>query len=129
MYTYTDAEISENNVESGFEDGDTLASIPENVFSLRVGLQAGNGWDNYAVAKYIDEMCMDVGCNNGGTRFGRSEDLFVVDYMSRYTINDSALVFLKVENVFDEQAIVSRQPDGARPNKPRTASVGIEWTF
>ena len=115
--------------EEGFEDGDQLASIPENVFSLRVGLQASNGWDNYVVAKYIDEMCLDVGCNNGGSEFERSEDLFVVDYISRYAINDSALVFLKVENVFDEQAIVSRQPDGARPNKPRTASIGLEWTF
>jgi Fe(3+) dicitrate transport protein len=129
MYTYTDAEVSKDNPDEGFEKGDTLASIPENVFSLRVGLLAPNGWDNYAVAKYIDEMCMDVGCNNGGTELDHSEDLFVVDYISRYAFTDSALVFLKVENVFDEQAIVSRQPDGARPNKPRTASVGVEWTF
>ena len=129
MYTYTDATVSENNPEEGFEDGDFLASIPENVFSLRLGLLATNGWDNYAVAKYIDEMCMDVGCNNGGSKFDRSEGLFVVDYISRYAFNDSAEVFLKVDNIFDEQAIVSRQPDGARPNKPRTASVGVEWSF
>lgn len=57
------------------------------------------------------------------------EDLFVVDYISRYELNDSAVVFLKVENVFDEQAIVSRQADGARPNRPRTASIGLEWGF
>ncbi|MEH6588792.1 MAG: TonB-dependent receptor [Halioglobus sp.] len=129
MYTYTDAEISKTNASEGFAKGDQLASVPENVFSVRLGLQANNGWDNYAVAKYIDEMCMDVGCNNGGTKFDRSEDLFVIDYISRYALNDSALVFLKVENLLDEQAIVSRQPDGARPNKPRTASVGVEWVF
>ncbi|MFT5710225.1 MAG: Fe(3+) dicitrate transport protein [Halioglobus sp.] len=129
MYTYTDATVSEDNAEEGFEDGDQLASIPENVFSLRFGVVANNGWENYAIAKYIDEMCMDIGCNNDGTRFDRSEDLFVLDYVSRYALNDSAMVFLKVENVFDEQAIVSRQPDGARPNKPRTASVGLQWTF
>jgi Fe(3+) dicitrate transport protein len=34
-----------------------------------------------------------------------------------------------VDNLLDEQAIVSRQPDGARPNKPRTASVGFELSF
>lgn len=129
MYTYTDAEISKDNPTNGFSDGDRLASVPENTFSLRLGLEAANGWNNYAVAKYIDEMCMDVGCNNGGTKFDRSEDLFVVDYISRYAVNSDAVVFLKVENVFDEQAIVSRQPDGARPNKPRTASVGVEWNF
>ncbi len=128
-YTYTDATISKDNAEEGFEDGDQLASIPENAFSVRVGIESGSGWNNYAVAKYIDELCMDVGCNNGGTRFDRSEDLFVVDYISRYELNDSAVAFLKVENVFDEQAIVSRQPDGARPNRSRTASVGVEWNF
>ena len=129
MYTWTDAAISDDNPELGYENGDLLASVPENAFSLRLGVESPWGWDNYAVAKYIDEMCMDIGCNNGGTRFDRSEDLFVVDYISRYAFNASALVFLKVENLFDERAIVSRQPDGARPNKPRTAMVGVEWTF
>jgi Fe(3+) dicitrate transport protein len=129
MYTYTDAEVSNDNVDEGFQKGDFLASVPENAFSLRLGLLANNGWDNYAVVKYIDEMCMDVGCNRSGSKFDRSEDLLVVDYISRYALNDSALVFLKVENLFDDQAIVSRQPDGARPNKPRSASVGLEWTF
>jgi Fe(3+) dicitrate transport protein len=81
------------------------------------------------VAKFTDEMCMDVGCNNGGTKFDRSDEIFVVDYISRYAINASALVFLKVENLFDEQDIVSRQPYGARPNKPRTASLGVEYRF
>ena len=129
MYTWTDATISDDNPELGFEDGDLLASVPENAFSLRLGVESPWGWDNYAVAKYIDEMCMDIGCNNGGSRYDRSEDLLVVDYISRYAFNDSALVFLKVENLFDERAIVSRQPDGARPNKPRTAMLGVEWTF
>ena len=129
MYTYTDATVSEDNPEEGFEDGDLLAAIPENTFSLRLGLEAANGWGNYAVAKYSDEMCMDIGCNNGGSKYDRSEDLLVVDYISRYAFSDAAVVFLKVENLFDEQAIVSRQPDGARPNKPRTASLGVEWAF
>jgi Fe(3+) dicitrate transport protein len=128
MYTYTDAEISKDNPEEGFDKGDQLASIPENAFSLRLGLESAIGWNNYAVAKYIDEMCMSVGCEGGDAR-DRSEDLFVLDYISRYAVNDSATVYLKVENLFDERAIVSRQPDGARPNKPRTASVGFEWSF
>jgi Fe(3+) dicitrate transport protein len=129
MYTYTQAEVSKDNVDEGFDEGDQLASIPENMLSLRVGVEAANGWGNYAIAKYIDEMCMNVGCNNGGNALDRSEDLFVMDFVSRYTLTDQSIVFLKVENVFDERAIVSRQPDGARPNKPRTAIVGLEWTF
>ncbi len=129
MYTYTDAAISDDNPSEGFDDGDKLASVPENTFSLRLGLETAIGWNNYVVAKYTDEMCMRVGCNKGGTRYDRSEDLFVLDFISRYAVTERAVAYVKVENVFDEEAIVSRQPDGARPNKPRTASVGVEWSF
>ncbi|MBA6411746.1 TonB-dependent receptor [Parahaliea sp. F7430] len=129
MYTYTDATIDKDLPSEGLERGDHLASVPENVFSLRAGLESAMGWDNYLVAKYLDSMCMTVGCNNGGDRYQRSEDLFVVDFISRYQLNDAAAVYVKMENLFDEQSIVSRHPDGARPNKPRTASLGVEWVF
>jgi Fe(3+) dicitrate transport protein len=129
MYTYTDAAISEDNPTEGLMTGDQPASVPENTFSLRLGLETASGWDNYAVAKYIDSMCMTVGCNRTDDRFERSEELFVMDFISRYRLTTGPVVYLKVENLFDEQAIVSRQPDGARPNKPRTASVGVEWEF
>ncbi len=129
MYTYTDATISKDNDFTGFESGDKLAAIPENTFSLRLGIESDIGWDNYAVVKYTDEMCMRVGCNNSGDKYDRNEDLLVVDYISRYQLRDRTTVFLKVENLFDQVAIVSRLPDGARPNKPRTASAGVEWSF
>ena len=64
-----------------------------------------------------------------GDQYDASEDLWVVDLISRYTIQKQTTVYLKVENVFDELAIVSRIPDGARPNKPRTASIGVQWSF
>ncbi|MEX1032174.1 MAG: TonB-dependent receptor [Cellvibrionaceae bacterium] len=128
-YTYTEAEISADNSATGVQDGDVLADIPENIFSLRVGLEHGSGWNNYAVAKYTDELCVSVGCNRGSDRFDETESVLVVDAVSRYQFTSDALVFLKVENLFDEQAIVSRSPDGARPNKPRTASVGMEYRF
>jgi len=34
-----------------------------------------------------------------------------------------------VDNLFDEQQIVSRWPDGAMANLPRTASLGISVNF
>ncbi len=129
MYTFTDAKVSENNLTEGFEDGDSLASVPEQTFSLRAGVETGFGWDNYIVARYIDEMCVSVGCNRNGDAFDRTEDLFVLDFISRYRLTAGGIVYAKVENLLDEQAIVSRTPDGARPNKPLTASVGLQWTF
>ena len=128
-YTYTDAAVSADNPVAGFVEGDRLAAVPENTLSLRIGLETALGWDNYAVIKYIDETCVRIGCNNDGEVFNRTEDLPVVDVISRYALNDAVLVFLKVENLLDEQSIVSRQPAGARPNKPRTASIGLQYAF
>ncbi|MFT4768073.1 MAG: Fe(3+) dicitrate transport protein [Glaciecola sp.] len=128
-YTYTDAAISRDNPEEGFDDGDTLASVPQNTLSLRMGLETAMNWDNYAVIKYIDETCVTIGCNRDNNQFNRTEDLLVTDLISRYALSDDAVVFFKFENIFAKRAIVSRQPEGARPNKPRTASVGLQYQF
>lgn len=128
-YTYTDAAISRDNIEEGFSDGDTLAAVPENTLSLRLGLETGMNWDSYAVIKYVDETCVTIGCNTDNNQFNRTDDLLVTDLISRYALSDDAVVFVKFENVFDERSIVSRQPEGARPNKPRTASVGLQYQF
>ena len=129
MYTYTDAKVSNDSWVTGFERGDELASVPANTFSAQVGLLSPIGWDNYVVAKYIGEMCVSIGCNNTASQFDRTQNLFVIDYISRYDVAASATMFLKVENLLNERAIVSRQPDGARPNKPRTLIAGLTWSF
>ena len=129
MYTFTQAEISADNAVAGVVDGDELAAVPENTLSLRVGYETSMGWDNYAVVKYTDSFCSTVGCNRTGEAFNLTDDLLVVDLISRYRVNDDLIAFAKIDNAFDERAIVSRQPDGARPNKPFTASVGVEWSF
>ncbi|MEX0964706.1 MAG: TonB-dependent receptor [Pseudohongiellaceae bacterium] len=128
-YTWTDAYISKDNALTGVLDGDLLKDVPEHIYSLRVGLEFANGWNNYLVAKYVDQLCVSVSCNRNPGDFQDTESIFVTDIMSHYGINDQMNLFLKLENIFDEQDIVSRNPDGARPNKPRTASVGFEFSF
>lgn len=126
-YTYTDAEISKTNDD--FNDGDQLADVPDNVFSLRTGIETGFGWNNYVVAKYIDEMCVNAGCNRSTSAYAKTDDLFVVDFISRFEVSHDLDVYLKAENLLDDQEIISRSPDGARPNKPRTLSVGMNFSF
>ncbi len=128
-YTYTQAEISEDSTVSGFNAGDQLKDVPENIISLRMGLEHSSGWDNYAVAKYISETCVVTGCNNASSAYDETESLFVVDLISHYPLADNVKVFVKAENLFDEQKIVSRTPDGARPNKPFTLSAGMKVAF
>jgi len=128
-FTYTKAEITKDNAVSGFESGDKRKDVPGRVFSLRAGFEHQSGWNNYIVAKYIDEMCSVAGCNRTGDSYEETEELFVMDFISRYQLSQDVEVFLKTENIFDQQRIVSRNPDGARPNRPRTTLVGIQYDF
>ena len=128
-YTYTQAEISGDNPTNGLLDGDGLKGVPESTFSARVGVEHSSGWNNYAVAKYVDEMCVAVGCNRSSSQQAKTDAVFVVDYISRYRLDKNAEVFFKVENLFDEQEIVSRSPEGARPNKPRSVMLGMTIGF
>jgi len=128
-YTYTQAEISGNNPTNGLLNGDQLKDIPESTFSARVGMEHSSGWNNYAVAKYVGEMCVAVGCNRSSSQQATTEALFVVDYISRYKLDKNAEVYFKAENLFDEQKIVARSPDGARPNKPRSLMLGMKVAF
>jgi len=132
-YTYSDAEASEDKPIEEIEHGDKLAGIPENTYSIRTGVETMMGWDNYLVVKYIDETCVKIGCNrndslNSGA-YSETESLFTMDFISHYALDDNSEVFLKVENFTDERAIVSRSPDGARPNKGRVASIGYTYNF
>jgi Fe(3+) dicitrate transport protein len=128
-YTYSNAEISKDNAVVGVFDGDELAGVPTNMASLRVALDSGDKWYHYAVAKYIDETCVSLGCNNSDDAFGKTDSLFVMDIVSRYQLNSQTTLYVKVENLLDKQEIIARTPQGARPNKPQTASVGVEYSF
>ncbi|MCX4190546.1 TonB-dependent receptor family protein [Methylophaga sp. OBS3] len=125
-YTYTDAETTSGDE---YVSGQDLQNIPENIFSARIGLEHSSGWNNYAVAKYIDETCVSIGCNDTNSRFDRTDALFTMDLISRYQFSGGPEVFVKVENVFDRQEIIARQPFGARPNIERTVYAGVIVDF
>lgn len=125
-YTYTDAETTSGDE---FASGQELQNIPENIFSLRVGLEHNSGWNNYAVLKYIDETCVSIGCNDSDSRLDKTDALTTVDLISRYRLDVGPELFVKVENLFDRQEIIARQPFGARPNIERTVWAGVLVDF
>lgn len=129
-YTYTEAEITRDSDTGDMLKGDNFDYLPENVFALSTGLDSGAAWRLYLTAAYQDDMCVHTQCNRGGTdRFDRTESLWVWDAAAHYAFSESVSGYLKVDNLFDEQAIVNRGPIGARPNRPRTATVGVKFVF
>ena len=130
-YTYTDAETSADSDDGSNLSGDRLMDIPQQQWAAALGLVAVSGWDMYLNASYTDATCIDNTCERAGVdnTFRQTDDLLVFDLSASYPINGSARVYGKVDNVFDEREIVSRKPDGARGNKPRTLYVGIKIDF
>ncbi len=129
-YTYTDAEITKDSDGGDLLAGDNFAYLPENVFALSAGLDSGAAWRLNLTAAYQDEMCASTGCNRGGTdKFDYTESLWVLDAAAHYDFSEDLSGYLKVDNLFDEQAIVNRGPDGARANRPRTATLGMKFVF
>jgi Fe(3+) dicitrate transport protein len=129
-YTYTDAEITDVG-ESANQTGDALPYVPENVFNAQLGFELVSGWSAYLNASYIDEMCIDNSCGRSGVDDSllKTDDVLVFDVATHYPLNDATSVYLKVDNLLDGQSIVARSPGGARPGKPRTATVGVKFKF
>ena len=125
-YTYTNAETTSGDE---FASGEDLQNIPENIFSVRVGIEHSSGWNNYAVLKYVDQTCVSIGCNNSNSRFDKTDALTTIDLISRYQFDRGPELFVKVENLFDRQEIIARQPFGARPNIERTVWAGLLIDF
>ncbi|REL36971.1 TonB-dependent receptor family protein [Thalassotalea euphylliae] len=131
-YTYIDGEfdtsfVSDFPMWGAVEEGDALPYLPENQLSVSLGL-ASNDWEVSLVARYIDEMLEASG--DGVVLSGvTTESLTVVDMSASYDFGDYGSVYLKLDNVFDKQEIVSRRPFGARPTKPQQAIVGYQYSF
>ena len=131
-YTYSQSEF-QNSFDSTFsqwgsvEVGDELPYLPEQQLSIETGLQA-EYWQASLLFKYITEMSEAAGSNTeleGLT----TDELIQVDFSAWYQVNKQIKLYGKVDNITDEEIIVSRRPFGARPGKPRQVIVGVKYSF
>jgi Fe(3+) dicitrate transport protein len=125
-YTYTDAEFDQTFDSEFFGDvtkGDPLPYIPENQLSLSAGIDMGD-LSITTLATFTDSMCV---FGDGCTEKTYSQTNF--DLVANYEVNNDLSFYTRVDNITDEVDIVARQPKGARPNRGRTASVGVRLSF
>ncbi|MDP7048160.1 MAG: TonB-dependent receptor [Verrucomicrobiota bacterium] len=141
--TWTEAEFDSGassadgeSIFSGAKDGNTVPYIPE--FQLHVGIGLGIGKFRLALdGTYIDESYAS-GFNEGGpfnyagkydSRYGEVPSYFVSDFSLHYSVTDNTNLFATAHNVFDEEYVVGRLPQGARPGMPQQLLFGIESQF
>ena len=63
------------------------------------------------------------------SRYGEVPSYFVADLTVQYQFTDNTKVFATARNLFDEEYVVGRLPQGARPGMPQSYLVGIEAQF
>jgi Fe(3+) dicitrate transport protein len=127
VYTYSDAQF-DSTFDSEFfgnvSAGDDIPYIPEQQMTLNVGFEQGDVRLNASV-NYVDAVCVNASCG----AFEKTEDSTTLDLSANYQVNSDLSVFARLENATAEEDIVGRQPYGARPNKARTAAMGIRLSF
>jgi len=130
-YTYTDTKITSDSDDGSIQQGDAIPYVPENQLWLGAGVQGDRGWSANLAARYQSGMCIDYTCDRSGNdnTYRETENLFVMDLVGNYPVNDTLLLYARIENLLDEQVIVSRSPAGARPNKPRSFIAGVNLQF
>ena len=131
-YTYTESAF-QTNFSSSFsqwgdvEAGDELPYLPEHIGQVQLGVQ-GQQWEATTAVSYQSEMRDQAG----------SASLSQVAHTGAYTTVDSSVSWfidsnwtlqVSVDNLLDEEAVVSRRPFGARPNKPRSARLRVKYQF
>lgn len=124
-YTYTDAEFDSDIADTDFfgnvNKGDPVPHIPDHQFNIQLGFEKGR-WNTFLNASYVDETCVFASCGD----FETTDDAFTVDWSVRFQVSSHVAIYGLIENLFDEEALLGRLPYGARSNKDRTATLGVQ---
>jgi Fe(3+) dicitrate transport protein len=141
--TYTNAEqqndANSTDAESIFsfgKAGNKVPYIPDLVLSVGTGVDNGT-WGFDVAGNYVSETFTSAnnvstqvaGDGSPDARFGKTDSYFVTDVSAFYRISKGVKLFGGVQNLLDEEYVVSRQPEGPRSGLPRFAYVGIELSM
>ena len=124
-YTWMRAEFDTDIADTDFfgdaRAGDPLPYLPKQQLSATLGVAKGR-WAAHATLNYVDAVCVRASCG----AFERTDAATTLDAAVRLAFRADSSLFLRVDNVADAQDIVGRHPYGARPNKSRTAVLGVD---
>lgn len=127
-YTWIDGEFDTDIADTAFfgdvSKGDPIPYIPDNQYRVSLGYETMS-WGVNLSANYVDEVCVRASC----LQTQRTDDSLTLDLSANYQFSDMINFYGRVENLSAEEDILGRHPYGARPNKARTATVGVRVRF
>lgn len=130
-YTYTSAKFASafqsGSAEWGVgavQKGAPLPYIPEHQYTLGTGVEKGR-------------VSSDIRFNWTGAQYDQSAEAGrrkvdgygVVDLNVKYATTPHSFAYFKVDNLLDNEYVVSYRPYGARPGKDRTFMIGYRQGF
>lgn len=129
-YTWTESEFQTSFNDPEFfgavEKGDALANLPEHQAMLSVGYRNEQGFATDLRTSWYGSTCSKASCN----AFEKIDSYYTVDLATRYALDKQTDVYLNLLNLTDStDDIIARQPAGARGQMPRSAIVGISYSF
>lgn len=128
-YTFTRTEFlrsfqSSDPIYGKVEKGDELPYVPRHQLNLTAGLDS-RYFGVHAGLTYVTRMREQAG-SAALDQVVATDDVLTVDLGAELPIFSRLRLYANVRNLFDQAAIVSRRPYGARPNAPRWVQVGIK---
>ncbi|MDC3152994.1 TonB-dependent receptor [SAR86 cluster bacterium] len=128
-YTSTDATFSNSSDSDYFGTvaaGDDLPYIPDSQSSIVLGFINDNGLSGNARIVNVGGSCSIAACGI----YNKIDAHSYIDLSLRQALSDSMSVYLILENVTDNEDLISRAPsEGARSQKPATIKVGFSYDF
>ena len=136
--TYTDATFASNaassdaaSIFSNAQSGNRVPYIPEWALSAGIGLR-GEKWGVNLDMTYVSDTFTsadNVDAPTTDARFGKTDEAMVFDLSAHYKIRENIRLLAGVSNLFDEEYVSSRVPQGPRAGAPRQFHVGVECTW
>lgn len=132
-----DAESEDpESIFAGGKDGNDVPYIPPVAFSVGTGYEKGPLAVSLAV-HYVDSVYTTASNTNEqlnplgepDSRYGKTDSYTTVDLSATRALTDQVTLLAGVQNLTDEEYLVSRHPHGPRPGRDRFVYAGLEMSY
>ena len=119
-----DSDIADTDFFGDVGKGDPIPYIPEWQMHATIGWLRGP-FEAYAGIHYVDAVCVRASCG----AFEETDAALTADVSGSWSVSERTTLLARVENLTDSRDLLGRHPYGARPNKGRTAALGVRIGF
>ncbi len=130
VYTYTQSTFQTDFSDGFWGDvlaGDAMPYTPSHQLNLEVGLES----EKYSVNVSMNHVSSARAEAGSGTILNdvKIDARTLFDVSGSYQLSEGVNMFLSIQNITDQTYVVARRPIGLRPGKPRSFTVGLQYTF